>query len=485
MSVRIFTGLRANLSLASKFSPLVIPNPTSLYRLYATAKNNNPPPNKSTKQTNLPPKLTLDALRPHFSDFDSDPPEQRQVQQQIAPSKQQSEDDAPFFQIDARRTKIQEEAEREEMVKLKSSFTRFSTVFTLALISGWLYLGLSKDENDDTPVTLMNVNQKAFAKISKSYKQFFAPIEEKVLPDAITGPYGRPFTLCVELSDTLAHLEWDKNVGWRIATRSGMKQFLAYLSKFYEIVIFTNSPGYIAQSLVEVIDPLSFSMYRLYREHTRFKDGKYIKDVSYLNRNPAKVIMLDVKPENVELQPENAIIMKPFKGEKDDKELLKIITVLEELGFLMMYINADDVRPFLAMLHERDPNDPYLAWQKFKQEKRELLNQHSKSNQSLLSSLKSRLSAGNQMPSNLIDMIEYMAKEERSVFEAEQAEGSKLSIDAIFKERAKLNQKLMETMKGKKLKLFEMMMGSGQEQMQQEIQQLAMQQQKEMSEGRA
>ena len=33
--------------------------------------------------------------------------------------------------------------------------------------------------------------------------------------------------------------------GWRTAKRPGVDYFLAYMSQFYEIVIFTTQPGYV------------------------------------------------------------------------------------------------------------------------------------------------------------------------------------------------------------------------------------------------
>jgi import inner membrane translocase subunit TIM50 len=66
------------------------------------------------------------------------------------------------------------------------------------------------------------------------------------LPDPLPAPYNRPFTLVVEMNDALSHLVWDKDKGWRVATRPGLKQFLSYLSRYYEIVIFTKTPAHVS-----------------------------------------------------------------------------------------------------------------------------------------------------------------------------------------------------------------------------------------------
>jgi len=75
--------------------------------------------------------------------------------------------------------------------------------------------------------------------------------------------------------------------------------FIAYLSHFYEIVIFTSQPFFHAGPIVEKLDPYSFYiMYRLFREGTRFVDGKVVKDLSFLNRDLSKVVALDTHPEH-------------------------------------------------------------------------------------------------------------------------------------------------------------------------------------------
>jgi import inner membrane translocase subunit TIM50 len=88
----------------------------------------------------------------------------------------------------------------------------------------------------------------------------------------------------------------------------------------------------------------------LFRESTRFVDGKAVKDLSYLNRDLSKVVMLDTKSDHVALQPENAIIMKPWDGKAGDKGLVEMIPFLESIG---IYAPAD-VRPVLQNYAGKD-----------------------------------------------------------------------------------------------------------------------------------
>lgn len=53
------------------------------------------------------------------------------------------------------------------------------------------------------------------------------------------------------------------------------------------------------------------------------------QDLSYLNRDLSKVVMLDINEEHAALQPENAIIIKPWEGKGGDKGLVDLIPFLE------------------------------------------------------------------------------------------------------------------------------------------------------------
>ena len=159
------------------------------------------------------------------------------------------------------------------------------------------------------------------------------PVFEKLLPDPLPFPYSRPYTLVIDLDDLLIHSEWSRDKGWRIAKRPGVDYFLGYLAQFYEIVLFTNQPFFTAGPIIEKLDPhRRMITYTLFKESCKTVDGKLVKDISYLNRDPSKVIMLDTNPESVSLQPENAILLPPWKGQKDDTDLAGMVAFFEAIG---------------------------------------------------------------------------------------------------------------------------------------------------------
>ncbi|KAF8984689.1 mitochondrial inner membrane protein required for protein import, partial [Entomortierella lignicola] len=189
------------------------------------------------------------------------------------------------------------------------------------------------------------------------------PIWDKLLPDPF--PYQQPYTLVINLDNTLIHSTWDKEHGWRVAKRPGAEYFLAYLFQHYEIVIFTTQTSDTALRILDKLDPYQYAVYRLFRESTRYIDGKHVKDLSHLNRDLSKVIIMDSNPDAYSLQPENAIAMKPWTGDPNDTELVAMIPFLEAI----VLNNVEDVRGPLAMFRGKNIPVEFAKWEEELKEK--------------------------------------------------------------------------------------------------------------------
>lgn len=177
------------------------------------------------------------------------------------------------------------------------------------------------------------------------------PVWDKLLPDPLPFPYSRPYTLVVDLDQLLVASSWSTASGWRTAKRPGLDYFLGYLSQWYEIVLFTTQPFYVVEKIVEKLDPdRRYIAYQLFRESCRMHDGKLVKDINHLNRDPRKVIILDINPEHAALQPDNAIILDPWKGEKSDRELVGLIPFLDAIGIY----GVEDVRNTIKAYHGKN-----------------------------------------------------------------------------------------------------------------------------------
>ncbi|KAK0128125.1 mitochondrial inner membrane protein required for protein import [Cadophora gregata] len=169
---------------------------------------------------------------------------------------------------------------------------------------------------------------RAKARLGDQLNYYNEPAFRKLLPDP-DPIFERPYTLVLSMEDLLIHSEWTREHGWRMAKRPGVDYFLRYLSQYYELVIFTSQPWAVAEPIIRKLDPYHIVTWPLFREATRYENGEYIKDLEYLNRDLSKVIILDTKSSHVQKQPENAIVLKPWEGNVQDKELVSLIPFLE------------------------------------------------------------------------------------------------------------------------------------------------------------
>ncbi|XPT04649.1 mitochondrial inner membrane protein required for protein import [Ascochyta lentis] len=196
---------------------------------------------------------------------------------------------------------------------------------------------------------------RAAARINGQKAYYTEPTFQKLLPDKDKIPGGAPeLTLVLSLEDLLLHSEWSTKHGYRLAKRPGLDYFLRYLSSQYELVIFTSVKSMDADPIIRKLDPFRLVMWPLFREATRFENGEYIKDLSYLNRDPAKVIIIDTDKSHVKLQPENAIILPKWKGEPGDKGLVAMIPFLEYLAMMSQTGQPLDVRQVLKSMEGKD-----------------------------------------------------------------------------------------------------------------------------------
>ncbi|KAG8220556.1 HAD-like domain-containing protein [Butyriboletus roseoflavus] len=183
------------------------------------------------------------------------------------------------------------------------------------------------------------------------FDYFNKPAWTELLPPPLPSPHQKPYTLLVSMDDLLITSTWDRQKGWRTAKRPGVDYFLAYLSQFYEIVIFTTQNHYTAIPVIEKLDPYNFFItYKLFRDATRSVDGKVVKDLSYLNRDLSKVILLDAHEEHTSTHPENSIVLPKWTGTPGDKGLVAMIPFLETIGIY----KPQDVRPILQAYQGKD-----------------------------------------------------------------------------------------------------------------------------------
>ncbi|KNE65200.1 dullard-like phosphatase domain-containing protein [Allomyces macrogynus ATCC 38327] len=226
-----------------------------------------------------------------------------------------------------------------------------SNVFLVALVAGTVYyFGRPDDDHPDKSWSPSAMWDRAKDRVSAMTKEYTTPAFEKLLPDPLPPGYQREYTLVINLNDTLIHSEWTSQHGWRVAKRPGIDYFLGYLSRFYEIVVFTRSQGFTAYPIIDKLDTYQGITYRLFRDATHYHNGKHVKDLSRLNRDLSKVVIMDWDEDAYSLQPENAIHLDRWDGKPTARSLNDYIPFLEMIALS----GVPDVRPILQSYQGAD-----------------------------------------------------------------------------------------------------------------------------------
>ncbi|XP_031565342.1 mitochondrial import inner membrane translocase subunit TIM50-like [Actinia tenebrosa] len=182
-------------------------------------------------------------------------------------------------------------------------------------------------------------------KIWDFYEMFAEPSSKLLLPEPLQEPYIQPpYTLILEMTDTLVHPEYDRKSGWRFRKRPGIEFFLNSLGPpLFEIVIFTHEVGFSASPVIDGIDPNGMIMYRLFRDATNYVNGTHVKDLSCINRDLKKVIVIDCNKSAAKYNERNAIILKKWEGDPKDTTLFDLVPLLQTIATS----NIEDVRTVL------------------------------------------------------------------------------------------------------------------------------------------
>ncbi|KAL9597008.1 MAG: hypothetical protein Q9219_005434 [cf. Caloplaca sp. 3 TL-2023] len=313
---------------------------------------------------------------------------------------------------------------------------------------------------------------RASARLADMLDYYNEPAFAKLLPNPDPA-WERPYTLVLSLEDLLVHSEWTREHGWRMAKRPGVDYFLRYLSQYYELVIFTSLPSMTGDPIIRKLDPYHVVLWPLFREATRYKNGEYIKDLTYLNRPLSKTILLDTNPSHASLQSSNAIILPPWTGSPTDTDLVSFIPFLEYTAN-MGFTDIRDVLKSFAGTHipteyarrERIARDKFRA--QYAEENKS--SRHRKSSSGgLLSSL--GMGAGGRMTEGeeslgeayekgktYMDQVRERGQRQYEVLEREIRENGAKWLEEMAAEEKKMQE---EAMRGMQSKVFGGFFGGG------------------------
>ena len=212
------------------------------------------------------------------------------------------------------------------------------TIWVNLVLFGYHYYRLrySKDIRKEPHIAFYTaLAYEVDAQIRDIYSVLTRPPVTKLLPDKPPLMPGQVFpkTLVLNLRGTLVHSEYKFGTGFEVVKRPGLSIFLQRMSRQYEIVIFGDEESSLVQDICEALDP-EYRMItgRLGHECTLLKDGHYVKDISYLNRDIKDIIVIENQADKVKFHPHNVIELPLWTGDRSDRELYDIIPFLEHVA---------------------------------------------------------------------------------------------------------------------------------------------------------
>lgn len=105
------------------------------------------------------------------------------------------------------------------------------------------------------------------------------------------------YFLVLDLDETLVHYQEDGDQG-KFLIRPFAYEFLEEMAQYYEVMIFTAATQEYADWILNLIDRKKSIKHRFYRRHTVPDGMNFVKDLSRIGRNLAKMIIVDNVAEN-------------------------------------------------------------------------------------------------------------------------------------------------------------------------------------------
>ncbi|KAI0143928.1 NLI interacting factor-like phosphatase-domain-containing protein [Hypoxylon sp. NC0597] len=121
-------------------------------------------------------------------------------------------------------------------------------------------------------------------------------------------------------------------------------EFLRKVCKWFNLVVFTASVQEYADPVIDWLESeRKYFSGRYYRQHCTFRHGAFIKDLSSIEPDLSKVMILDNSPLSYMFHQDNAIPIQGWINDPTDNDLLHLVPLLEGLQYV------SDVRALLAL----------------------------------------------------------------------------------------------------------------------------------------
>ena len=162
-------------------------------------------------------------------------------------------------------------------------------------------------------------------------KKLILDLDETLVHSSFSKPEHCDFSVSVEYQGVSYEIYVQK--------RPGVDTFLEQLCQCFEVFIFTASMAEYSVPIVQALMPDFPTSNILSRQHCRFFQGTFVKDLSIFDCQLTDIIIVDNSSCSYCLQPQNGIPVTTWTGDSTDSELLALI-----LPFLLKCKECDDVR---------------------------------------------------------------------------------------------------------------------------------------------
>eukprot|EP01024_Parvocaulis_polyphysoides_P061236 TRINITY_DN6768_c0_g2_i3.p1 TRINITY_DN6768_c0_g2~~TRINITY_DN6768_c0_g2_i3.p1 ORF type:complete len:322 (-),score=38.15 TRINITY_DN6768_c0_g2_i3:504-1433(-) len=154
-------------------------------------------------------------------------------------------------------------------------------------------------------------------------------------------------TLVLDLDETLVHSSFKPVVNpdyvipvevegaltdVYVMRRPHLDHFMKQVCAKFEVVVFTASLSKYADPLLDLLDEHNMVRWRLFREACVHHQGAYVKDLTKLGRELRNILIVDNSPNSYIFQPENAIPILAFIDDMEDRALLELLPMLQDLA---------------------------------------------------------------------------------------------------------------------------------------------------------
>jgi Dullard-like phosphatase family protein len=230
--------------------------------------------------------------------------------------------------------------------KIKNILMNYSTEFSHLLSNFFISLESKTYEeiNDFFRLNILRVNNFEGSIMASSYlkkNKYFEPIPAPY----ITEPSNKPYTLVLDLDETLVNFKIKSSKEGTLRARPFLFGFLEEMGHYYELIVWTSATEAYANTLIDAIEfEKTYFDYVFFREHAIIIGDDFVKDLTRIGRGLDRIIIVDDMPQNFRLQRQNGITIKPFLGDDvNDMALYDLLPIFKHIAE-----EGNDVRVGLA-----------------------------------------------------------------------------------------------------------------------------------------